>query len=536
MSMAPVTLDTPRKTTGTAGPPSRFRERHRWVVLATLCLAVFTINVDTTLVNVTLPTLVRELGASTRELQWVVDAYNLTFAAFVLAAGSVSDRYGRKGALITGLAVFGIATAVGATATSTSQLIATRAVMGLGAAIVFPNTLSILTNVFTDRSERAKAIGIWGATTGISIAFGPITGGWLLEQFWWGSAFLAMAPAAVAAIVLVVLTVPTSRDPATPRLDRSGLALSTLSVGVLVYTIIEAPDRGWTNPATLVGFAVAVTGVVLFLTCERRAAQPMLDVRLFTNLRFSAASGAVTVAFFALFGFIFLITQYFQFLRAYSPLETGVRVLPVAITTGIASIVGTRLAVRVGNKAVVAGGLALLGIGYLWVSSCSLTTPYLEIVGQMIVLGAGMGLTSAPATEAIMGVVPKEKAGIGSAINDTTRELGGTLGVAIIGSVFASLYAAGMSASRIGGVLPEAVVGQARESVGAALLVAQRMQTTNPAASRALAHAARGAYFDGFQAGCLVAGGIALVGAVFVARFLPSRPGPDPALRVAYEA
>jgi EmrB/QacA subfamily drug resistance transporter len=496
----------------------------RWIVLAVLCVAVFTIIVDTTLVNVALPTLVRQLGSSTSELQWVVNAYNLTFAALVLAAGSLSDRFGRKGALITGLAIFGVATAVGSLASSTGELIAARAIMGVGAAIVYPNTLSILSNVFTDRAERAKAIGIWGATSGMGVAFGPITGGWLLEHFWWGSAFLAMALPAGAAILLVARMVPSSRDPEAPRLDRVGLTLSTFTIGLLVYTIIEAPERGWTEVATLVGFLAVAISLVVFVLWERRVDQPMLDVGLFTNLRFSAASGAVTISFFALFGFIFLITMYFQFLHGYSPLSTGLRTLPVALSTGAASILGTRLAVRLGNKAVVSTGLALMGMGFLWISTSSLETSYLEIVGQMIVVGTGMGLTSAPATEAIMGVVPKEKAGVGSAVNDATRELGGTLGVAVIGSVFASIYVNAMETSRAAALLPAELLDRAKESVGAALFGAQELATANPEAGRLLATAAQNAYFDGFQVGCIVAAGIALAGAVFAAIVLPARP------------
>ena len=503
---------------------SRAWSSRRWRVLAVLCVAVFTINVDTTLVNVALPTLVRELHASTSQLQWVVDGYNLAFAALVLAAGSLSDRFGRKGALVTGLAVFGLATAAGSMATSTSQLILARVVMGIGAAIVFPTTLSILSNVFTDRTERAKAIGIWGATTGMGVAFGPITGGWLLEHFWWGSAFLAMAPAALVGIVLVVSNVPTSRDPASPRLDRVGLVLSTVAIGTLVYTIIEAPGRGWGAQATLAGFAIAAVAFGVFVWWERRVEEPMLDVRLFKNLRFSAASGSVTIAFFALFGFVFLITMYFQFLRGYSPLSTGVRTLPVALGMGAASVLGTRLAVRFGNKAVVGGGLALMAIGFTWISRSSLHTPYIEIIGQMIVTAGGMGLTSAPATEAIMGVVPKEKAGIGSAVNDATRELGGTLGVAVIGSVFASLYVNSLQASRAAAVVPAGVFGRAKESVGGALLGAKGLASTSPQAARLLSDAARGAFFDGFQVACLVAAAAALGGAVFALRFLPARP------------
>ena len=495
-----------------------------WIVLAVLCVAVFVINLDGTIVNVALPTLVRELGASTSRLQWVVDAYQLAFCALVLAAGSLSDRFGRKGALISGLTIFGLGSVAGSLGTSTGQLIAARAVMGVGAAIVFPTTLSILSNVFSDRIERAKAIGVWGATVGMGVAFGPIVGGYLLEHFWWGSVFLAMAPIAALAIVLVARFVPTSRDPAAPRLDRVGLTLSTAMIGMLVYTIIEAPTRGWSAPATLAGFAAAIAALVVFVAWERRVAQPMLDVTLFTNLRFSAASGAVTVAFFTLLGFIFLITMYFQFLHGYSPLSTGVRLLPVAFSLGLASGVGPRLAVRFGNNTVIATGLMLMAAGFAWISRSSIHTSYIEIVGQMLVTAGGLGLASAPATEAIMGVVPKEKAGVGSAVNDATRELGGTLGVAIIGSIFTSLYIHGIAGSRAAAVIPADLLARAKESVGAALLGAHQLAATNPRAAALLTEAAHHAFFEGFNVGCMVAAAVAVAGGLFVAAFLPARP------------
>ncbi|CAN5239109.1 hypothetical protein BH24ACT10_BH24ACT10_16430 [soil metagenome] len=289
-------------------------------VLAVMCLAVFTVNVDTTIVNVTLPTLVSELGATTRDLQWIVDSYLLVFAALVLAGGSLSDRLGRRVVLVAGLAVFGLGNTVAAFADTPGQLIAARAFTGIGAAAVFPTTLSILTQVFRERAARAKAIGLWGASTGLAVAFGPITGGALLEQFWWGSTFLAKLPIALVAMALVLALVPESRDPAAPRIDLPGLVLSALGLAALVYTIIEAPGHGWGSSRTLLGFTMAVGLFAAFVRHERRTAAPMLDLRLFADRRFTAAALAITVAFFALFGFIFLITQYFQFLRGYSPL------------------------------------------------------------------------------------------------------------------------------------------------------------------------------------------------------------------------
>jgi EmrB/QacA subfamily drug resistance transporter len=509
-----------------SGPAARSpmvgRMRSRWFILATLCLSTFTINVDTTIVNVALPSLVRELKASNGQLQWIVDAYNLAFAALVLAAGSLSDRYGRRGALLLGLGIFGLASLAGAAAQSPDQLTLARAVMGVGAATIFPATLSILSNVFTVRSARAKAIGIWGATTGVGVALGPITGGWLLERFWWGSVFLAMVPLAAAAAVLTAFIVPTSKDPATPRLDWGGLLLSTAGLGALVYTIIEAPQHGWVSAKSLLGFAGAALLLAALVGWERRVREPMIDVGLFANLRFSAASGSVTVAFFALAGFIFVLTQYFQFLKAYGPLETGVRMLPVAATIAVGSLVGTRLAIRIGTKAVVTAGLVLLGSAFLWISTASSVTPYVEIVGQMVLLGTGLGLTSAPATESIMDVVPKEKAGVGSAVNDATREFGATLGVAVIGSVLASFYTRSLDSGATVSALPADVHASARQSIGAALIAANRVASIDDqGASAQLVRAATAAFFDGFQAACLVARGLAFVGAVLAAVLLP---------------
>src|SRR5919201_812796 len=389
--------------------------RNKPLILVSLLLAAFVINVDTTIVNVALPTLVRQLHASTTQLQWVVDAFNLLFAGSVLAAGSLSDRFGRKGVLLGGLSVFGLASLAGGLMDSPGQLIAARAVMGVGAAMVFPSTLSLITNVFTERGERARAIGMWGAVTGVAIALGPIVGGWLLELSDWPSIFFAMTPIAAIAGLLVAGYVPTSRDPRAPRIDRAGFALSTATVGLLVYAIIEAPNHGWGSVRTLAAFALTALLGAAFVAWERRTQEPMLDLSLFRNPRFTAASGSVAISFFALSGFIFLVTQYFQFIKGYGPLSTGVRLLPVASCVAISSILGARLAVRLGTKLVVAAGLSAMAAFYLWVTTTSTSTGYGTIAAQMVVLGAGMGLTSAPATEAIMGVVPKAKAGIGSA-------------------------------------------------------------------------------------------------------------------------
>jgi EmrB/QacA subfamily drug resistance transporter len=507
---------------------SRSRETtSRGLVLLALCSAALIINIDVTIVNVTLPSLVRQLGASTSSLQWVVDAYTLVFAALILAAGSVSDRLGRKGVLLAGLGIFAAGSLAGALSHSTAELIAARSIMGIGAAAIFPATLSLIANVFTERSARAKAIGAWGATTGVGVAAGPIVGGWLLGRFWWGSVFVLMIPVAAVVAFLVAKAVPTSRDPSTPPLDRAGLFLSSAAMGLLLLGTIQGPSWGWGSIRTLGTLAAGLIVLWGFVAVERRTAHPMLDVGLFRNPRFTAASGSITIGFFALAGFTFLVTQYFQFVKGYSPLATGVRLLPVAVSIAVAAFSGTRLAVRIGNKAVVAAGLGLFGLALLWIATNTASTSYAVIAAQMVLGGGGMGLITAPATEAILGVVPKEKAGVGSAVNDATRLFGSALGVAVIGSIAASVYASRIAAAMHTDV-PARAAASAKGSIGGALIAAHGLQRVGlDGAAQHLSSVATGAFLHSLAAGCNVAGAIALLGAVMALALLPSRPGAE---------
>jgi EmrB/QacA subfamily drug resistance transporter len=501
--------------------------RSKSMVLVAVLLAAFLVNLDTTLVNVALPVMVRQLHATTTQLQWVVDAYNLVFAALLLTFGSLSDRFGRKGMLLAGLAVTGGASLAGGFTTDPAQLIAARAVMGLGAAMTFPATLSLISNVFTQRTERARAIGLWGAIGGVAIAMGPIAGGWLLEHYSWAAIFIAMAPVAAVAVILAALVIPTSKDPRADAaaVDVPGLVLSSATMALLVYTIIEAPAYGWGAGRSVAGFAGSAVLLAGFVVRERFAAHPMLDVRLFRNMRFSAASGAVTVSFFTLFGFIFLMTQYFQFVRGYGPLSNGVRLLPVALSVAAGSVAGTRLAVRAGTKLVVTAGLVAMAAFYGWVAATtSATISYGVISIQMVLYGLGMGLTSAPATESIMGAISRRNAGVASAVNDTTRLVGGTLGVAVIGSAYASVYGSRLSAS-----MPASVPGQvaaiAHQSLGAAYTAAGRIAALgHPILSHEVMHASTTAFLRGLTVGCLLAGGVAAVGALLAVLFLPAQP------------
>ena len=491
-------------------------------VLAVVLVASLAINVETTIVNVALPTLNSELGASTRGLQWIVDAYNLAFAALVLAGGTIGDKFGRRDALIAGLILFAVSSVGAALCTTTESLIGWRLVMGVSAALIYPTTLAIITDTFRDPKQRAIAIGLWGAVTGLGVAIGPILGGALLEAFWWGSLFLALVPIALAAAVAAPLVIPASVADRQSRLDRGGLILSVVMLGALVFTIIEAPEWGWSSAPTLAGFALALAAAVGFALWERRVADPLIDVTLFTNLRFSAACGAVTVAFFALFGFIFLITQFMQLLQGFSPLDTGVRILPVAISIAVGSVLGTRLAVtRIGTKAVVFVGLAMMSASFAWISTIDVGVGYPEMAAQMVLLGGGLGLTTAPATDSIMGVVRPEQAGVGSAVNDATRQVGGTLGVAVIGSIFSTLYIRQLGESQALQALPEPASDIAQDGLAQALTVAAQ---SPPPMAAAVRESVNEAFLSGLNAGCLTAAAICLAGALFVLAVLPAHP------------
>ena len=489
----------------------------RWWTLAVLCLSLFMVVVDNTIVNVALPTLSTDLGASTSGLQWIVDAYTLVFSALLLAFGYFGDRAGRKVALQLGLVVFAGTSALAALSTTTGQLIGARALMGVGAALIFPATLGIIVNVFTDAKERAIAIGIWSGVTGLAVAAGPVTGGWLLEHFWWGAIFLVNIPIAAVALGAGLRLVPESRDPHPGRLDRVGLGLSVAAVGLGIWAIIEGPHYGWTSPQVVLAGALAVVLGAAFIRYESRQASPLLDVRLFRNPRFSAASAAIASAFFGLFGFIFLITQYLQLIQGYSPLEAGLRTVPFAVVTGAASPLSIVLMHRIGTKLVVGAGLALMSTGFVLAARLEADSAYLgPVLLSMVVMAAGLGLTTSPATEAIMGALPPAKAGVGSAVNDTTRELGGTLGVAVVGSVFASLYAPQIVDALRG--FPGSVVEVAESSVAAAVVVAGEASDGG-----AMLGAVQEAFMSGFGAGSLVAAVATGVGAVVALLLLPAR-------------
>jgi EmrB/QacA subfamily drug resistance transporter len=526
MSTAPEPATTAPETTA----PDTTANRRRWLILAVLCASVFVVVLDGTIVNVTLPTLARDLDASTSDLQWIVDSYVLVFAGLLMAAGSIGDRLGRKGTMQIGLALFAVFSALAAWSGSPGELIGWRAAMGIGAALMFPATLAILVNVFTVPRERAAAIAVWAATAGVAVALGPVTGGWLLEHFWWGSVLMINVPVIAVALIAIALIVPTSRDTTIQRFDPVGTLASIAGVTVLVWAVIEGPEHGWGSTTSIAAFALAAVLLAGFVAWERRTDHPMLDVKVFANMRFSAGSLAITFSFFALFGFIFVVTQYFQFIREYSALEAGVRTVPFAVFMASTAPISAKLTDRIGTKAVVTAGMVSMAIGFFISTTNGVDTPYWIIVLAMMFMGGGLGLVAAPATEAIMGALPPAKAGVGSAVNDTAREFGGTLGVAIVGSVFSSIYGGRLTDALSGSPVPPEAQAIAKESVGAAKEVARQAEATaGPDAGAFVDNAVNRAFIDGWHAGSWVSVGIALFGALIAWRFLPARAAPSPA-------
>src|SRR3954469_13179028 len=489
-------------------------ESRRWWTLAVLCLSLLVIGLDNTILNVALPTLQRDLDASASQLQWIVDIYMLVFAGVLLTAGSLGDRFGRKRALSFGLAIFGLGSLGSALASSPELLITMRALMGIGGAFIMPSTLSILTATFP-ASERGKAIGIWAGVSGLGIAIGPVSGGWLIEHQSWSWIFLVNLPVVALALVAGRWLVPESRDDSAPRLDAPGFALSFAALTSLVWGLIEAPSRGWTDGVVVAAFAASALVLAVFVAWERRAPAPMLDLALFRNPRFSASSAAISLAFFALFGVIFFLTQYLQEVRGYSALAAALRTLPVAAGLVVGGPFSAKLTERLGIRIVVPLGLTLVSGALYLLTLADATSGYGLIAGTLVLLGFGMASALAPATDAIMGSLPAAKMSVGSAINDTTRVAGGALGVAVLGSILASGYRADMDSAVA--ALPPQARDIAQDSLAGGVAVAQRLGDGRLAAT------AQDALLSGMHAAGPVAAAVALTGALVAAIFLPSR-------------
>ena len=498
--------------------------RGRWITLLVLCISLMVIVIDNTILNVALPTLSRPpsqggLGATASQLQWIVDSYTLVFAGLLLTAGSLGDRYGRYRFLAVGLTVFGIGSALSAVATSADMLIATRSIMGIGGAFIMPATLSIITNVFTDPRERGKAIGIWAGVSAVGLGLGPITGGFLLEHFWWGSIFIVNVPVVIIGLVLGYAFIPESKDPSHAQLDPVGAVLSIVSLGVLLWAIIEAPSKGWGDPEIVAAFVVGVGLLAAFLLWELHSSHPMLDMHFFENPRFSAASGAIALVFLSLFGTLFLLTQYLQSVLGYSTMEAGAVLLPQAATIMICAPLSNTWVQKFGNKIVVATGLSIVTTALLLFVTFEPDSSVLHVIVITMMMGAGMANVMAPCTDSIMGSLPRAKAGVGSAVNDTTRQMGGAIGVAVFGSIMASHFTSSIT-EKLAGDLPARVLSAVGNNVGQAVGLAE--QTHGPLSAQ-IANAAKESFVGGLHIIGLAAAGITLIAVVGVLLFLPAR-------------
>ncbi|MBB3097312.1 EmrB/QacA subfamily drug resistance transporter [Actinoplanes campanulatus] len=483
------------------------RHPRRWLILGVLCLSLLVAVVDNMVLNIAIPALIRDLGASTADIQWIIDAYILVFAGALLTAGSLSDRHGRRLGLVTGLAIFGGASALATVCQTPGQLIAVRGLMGLGAAFLMPGTLAILTTVFAE-DERKKAIAIWSSVLMLGAIGGPTLGGFFLEHFWWGSVFLLNIPIVVLGIVAAVLIIPESRGPAS-RPDTLGALLSTIGMTALVWGVISAPEHGWQSARTIGGFLVALVALTGFILWERRVAEPMLPLSLFGDRNFRGASLSLVLLSFSAGGVMLAITQYLQFVLGYEPLRAGSAFIPMIVTTMAFNGVGVVVDKRFGARIALAAGLLLVAGGFAILSSLDPDDGYLKLAAALVVIGMGSGVAAPAAVGTLLGALPPERAGVGSAVNDTVQQVGTALSVAILGSVLTTAYRASM---------PADVTGPARDSLGEALGVAVATGDTG------LAEAARAAFVDAIAVTSLigVVGGIAA--AVLAATVLRPKP------------
>jgi EmrB/QacA subfamily drug resistance transporter len=498
----------------------------RWLALAVLCVSLLIVNLDNTVLNVALPTLVRDLHATSSQLQWIVDSYALVFAGLLLVAGSLADRVGRKRTFLAGLVAFAGGSAWAAFSGSVAVLIAARASMGIGAALMMPSTLSIITDVFRDARERQRAIGFWAGTSGVGFALGPIIGGLLLARFWWGSVFLINVPIAAAGLACAIPLVPDSKNPAALRPDFTGAVLSIAGLALVLWSIIEAPVRGWTSPLVIAAGLGGLLVLAVFTAWERASSHPMLNLQFFRNRNFSGAISSVSLAMFALVGSLFLLTQLLQFELGYSALQAGVRMLPVAAALAVIAPLSAVVVRLAGTKLTVAVGLVLIAAGFWQISHASVTWTYASCLPGMIMIGIGAALVIPPATASVMGSLPRGDTGVGAATNGVSIQAGGALGVAVIGSLLATRYQDQMTSALAPHHLPPAIENVILGSIGGAQSVAARVGGVT---GGLLSHLARSAFISGMDLGMITGSAVAAAAGLLALAALPSRPPRPPA-------
>jgi DHA2 family multidrug resistance protein-like MFS transporter len=520
-SSAAADARTSAATGGTGHP-------RRWAILAVLVVSLLVVVLDNTVLNVALRTLAdpeRGLGATQGQLEWMINSYSLVFAGLLFTFGVLGDRWGRKRMLLLGLALFGLASLVSAYAQTSGQLIAARALMGIGGAAIMPVTLSIISNVFDPR-ERGRAIGVWAGAVGIAVAIGPIVGGTLLERFWWGSVFLINLPIVTAGLIAVAALVPESRDPKPGRIDLVGVVLSVAGLVALVYGIIDGGEHGFTRPSVWAWILAGAAVLAGFVGYERRIPYPSLDVKLFGNPRFSAATAASGLMFFAAFGVFFFMSFYLQLVRGYSPLQSGLLMLPFAVAQLTFAPRSAAMVKRYGAKAVCAAGIALAGVGVAGTMGIGTQTPVWLVAATFFILGAGLANVMPPTTESIMSALPREKAGVGSAVSNTVRQVASALGVAVLGSVVSAVYREQVAAAAA--ALPAPVRSAAEESISGAYAASAGLGR----GGAALIAPANEAYVAAMHWAAGVGTAVAVLGIAVVLAWLPGRPG-RPATRPA---
>jgi EmrB/QacA subfamily drug resistance transporter len=504
-------------------PPELSVGRQR-AILALLATTVLIVVMDLTIINVALNSIQHALHASNAQLQWSLDSYLITFAAFLFTGGVLADRFGRKRTLLGGLVVFGVSSVLGAYSGGIGALIVWRTIMGIGAAAVPTVTLTILMVVFPP-AQRPKAIALWAAAAGVAFAVGPVLGGVLLQNFWWGSIFLINAPLAVVGVVLIAWLVPESKNPAPPKFDPLGVVMSVAAIGLLVYGIVRGGENDhWLSAGTLAALIGGVVLVAALVAVERRMPNPSLDVSLLRSSRFSAGTAAIALCFFSLLGAIFVTQFYYQAVMNFSAIRSGLLMVPMGIGSLFMSSRCPALAARFGPRAVVAGGSIVMAVSFVLSSTFGTgTSTWLLIVAQLV-FGLGWGCIMAPATASLMSVVPLPKAGAGQAVSQTFRQVAGALGVAVIGSILGVVYRSSMGDSV--NVLPKGMRSEAAGSIGNTLQAVQSAKLGSQAP--ALVHKAVDSYLSGMQITLLVAAAVALLSAAVSLRWLPNQAPKPP--------
>ncbi|MBN1535786.1 MAG: MFS transporter [Anaerolineales bacterium] len=497
------------------------KHEKRWLILGVMCIVLFIISIDNTVLNLALPSIASGFGATASQLQWIVDAYTLVFASLLITTGSIGDRYGRKRSLIIGLALFGLGSLGAALSLSTTMLIGFRALLGLAGALIMPSTLSILIDVFRNGRERAKAIALWSSIFAIGAGIGPLIGGILINYFNWSSVFYLNLPIVVIGIVGGITLVPESSDSATPRPDFPGVFLSVTGLISLVYGMIRAGEDGWTSVPVLLTFGIAAVFLAAFIWWENHSKNPMLPLVFFKNMAFTGANAALTISAFAMMGSIYFFSQFFQSVQGYSPIMAAVCMVPMNITVFIATMISVRVDRKMGTKFTMSLGLLFSGLGlFLFSHFAAINTSYWFILIAIICLGIGIGFTMSPATTSIMNSLPPNRAGIGSAMNDTTRQLGGALGIAVLGSVMNGIYRTELTALNGVSGLSGSIMDQIRGSVQSAHLFARELGGNLEAV---IVQASSQAFVDGMQQALFIASIVMILAAITAWSILPGK-------------